>query len=123
MIKCVIYDDEDENFYLLCNKKEETLGFFLIKFSKSDPKDFLFVTMVRHNLDIGNVNMFISRGKSDGKVFKELIIGYKMIFINTYTVLSIDISDIEQTKEGIILHKHESFQLWEAEVSGHLLKH
>lgn len=42
--------------------------------------------MVRHNLDIGNVNMFISRGKSDGKVFKELIIGYKMIFINTYTV-------------------------------------
>ena len=85
-IKCVIYDEESENFYLMCNKKEETLGFFLIKFSRSDPKNFLFITMVRHNLDIDNVNMFISRGKRNGEIFKELIIGYKTIFINIYTV-------------------------------------
>jgi hypothetical protein len=79
--------------------------------------------MVRHNLEIDNVNMFISRGKKNGETFKELIVCFKTIYINTYTVVSYDISDIENTKEAVILHKHEAFQLWEAEVCGHLLKH
>jgi hypothetical protein len=65
--------------------------------------------MIRHNLEIDNVNMFISRGKIKGEIFKELIIAYKTIFINTYTVLSYDISDIETTMEAVILHKHEAF--------------
>jgi len=31
-IKEIIYDNEDEDFYLLCNQKNGVIGFFLIKF-------------------------------------------------------------------------------------------
>ena len=43
--------------------------------------------MWKHNLDIDNANMYISKGNNENKQYRELIIGYKTIFINTYTVV------------------------------------
>lgn len=72
--------------------------------------------MWKHNLDIDNANMYISKGNNESKQYRELIIGYKTIFINTYTVVCKDLSDIEN--EAAVLYKHEAFQLWESTASG-----
>ena len=109
-IQSLCYDSEDEKFYVLANKKDETIGFYLIQFSKDDPNDFYFLNMVRHNLDIDNVNMSVCRGHSCNHSFKELIVSYKTIYINTFTVVTIDISDMsKENHTAQILNKHESF--------------
>ena len=63
-IKSVIYDLEDREFYFLCNEKNGNIGFFLIKFAWDDPKNFVFLTMWRHNLNVGDANMYLSRGSN-----------------------------------------------------------
>lgn len=32
-IRYVLYDEEDKQFYVLCNRKKGIIGFFLFKFS------------------------------------------------------------------------------------------
>ena len=110
-IKFILYDEEDKMFYVLCNRKAGVIGFFLFKFSEKDPNDYKYLTMWRHQLDIDDANMSISRGSDsrsgeDG-AFKELIISYKTIYINTFTVVIKDLSD---NSDNIgILAKHEAF--------------
>ena len=48
-----------------------------------------------------------------------MIVSYKTIYINTFTILVLDIT-LETTKT--LLFRHESFQLWESEVFGILLE-
>ena len=38
-INLVVYDNEDEVFYILANKFEERLGFFVIKIGEHNPFD------------------------------------------------------------------------------------
>jgi hypothetical protein len=121
-IKAIIYDPEDSDFYFLANERNGVMGFFLIKFKWNDPSDYVFITMWRHNLNIGDANVFISRGtNSSGQPFKELVLGCKAISINTYTTMVIDLSQKDITKGRQTLQKHEAFQLWESNVSGLLL--
>lgn len=110
-IKDILYDEEDKMFYVLCNRKAGVIGFFLFQFSQDDPNVYTYLTMWRHQLDIDDANMAISRGsdKRSGEdgAFKELIISYKTIFINTFTVVIKDLSD---NRDNIgILAKHEAF--------------
>lgn len=91
-IKSVIYDIEDQEFYFLCNEKNGVIGFFLIKFNWDNPRKFVFITMWRHNLNVGDANMYISRGTNDMGPYKELICGFKTISINTYSTMVIDLS-------------------------------
>lgn len=42
-IKSVIYDQEEKFYYVLSNKFEEKLGFFVIKVSEKDPSDKRFL--------------------------------------------------------------------------------
>ena len=51
-----------------------------------------YITMWRHQLEIGDANMQISRGNLERGLFKELIIGYKTIGINTYNTVVLDLS-------------------------------
>ena len=77
--------------------------------------------MWKHRLDIDNANLFILRGKDPitGKYFKELVVSYKTIYINTYMVCVQDISGPDKLRAT--LYKHESFQLWESKISGLML--
>ena len=88
-IKDITFDDEDREFYFLSNKKDAQIGFFLVKFEADDPSKFTDLTMWRHRLDIDNCNLFILRGHDPvtGKFYKELIISYKTILINTFNVV------------------------------------
>lgn len=88
-IRCIVYDSEEDVFYLLANRFREGIGFFLIRFDAQDPAKYNFLTTWKQNLDVDNVNMNLSRGvEKNGTPFKELIISYKTIFINTYTVVT-----------------------------------
>ena len=55
-------DPEENKFYFLSNKRHGELGFYLIKFDAKNPKNFKFLTSWRHNLDIGDANIFILQG-------------------------------------------------------------
>ena len=80
-----------QEFYFLCNKRRGLIGFYIIKFSEADPKNYEFLTMWAHKLDIENANMYILRGQENGTAYKELIVGYKTIYINTYTLWATDL--------------------------------
>lgn len=68
------------------------IGFFLYKVAEDNPKNFTILTSWRHNLEIGDACIFISRGVSKkDEPFKELICGYKTIFINTYNTVVLDL--------------------------------
>ena len=115
-IKEIIHDQEDGFFYVLANKYDEKLGFFLIRMNDSDTNDFKFLTKYKNKLDIGDATVSVLRDREKG--YKELVISYKTIYINTYNVHVMDI-----TQEGQpTLYKHESFQLWESESKGLLLQ-
>jgi hypothetical protein len=68
-------------------------------------------------LNIGDANMQIMRGQDEKRVYKELVISYKTIYINTFNVV---ISDLSAETNNVLL-KHEAFQLWESSVSSILL--
>lgn len=116
VIKEIIYDSEDHHYYILSNKFEEKLGFYVVRINEQDPYQIKYLIKWKNKLDIGDTNIFLLRSLDKG--LKELIISYKTIFINTYNVICMDISvDDEQT----VIFRHESFQLWESESMGILL--
>ena len=56
-----------------------------------------------NKLDIGDANIVINRRDEDSK---ELVLSYKTIYINTFTIMVLDIET--ETKRGLIF-RHESF--------------
>ena len=70
----------------------------------------------KNKLEISDADIAVL--KNPDKNYKELIISYKTIFINTYTVRVIDIS----SEDPWPLYSHESFQLWESQVTGFFLE-
>ena len=69
----------------------------------------------KNKLDISDANVCVMRHNE--KNYKELIVSYKTIHINTYSVKVIDISGNDYKT----LFRHESFQLWESNVEGFYL--
>ena len=62
-IKQIVYDYEEKNFYFLCNKKKELVGFFLFKFRESNPLNFEEVTVWNSKLEIDDVSITVMRGQ------------------------------------------------------------
>jgi len=59
----LIYDSEEEQYYICANKFEEKLGFFIIKISERDPNKFSFLIKWKNKLNIGDPNMYILKNK------------------------------------------------------------
>lgn len=89
-IKEIIYDHEEGFFYLLANKYQEKLGFFVLKINKDVPQinKKSFLIKQKNKMDIGDANMFVLRNKRKG--IKEVIISYKTIYINTFNITCMD---------------------------------
>jgi len=84
----MISDDEDKEFYLLCNKYYGRLGFYLIRFEMANPEKFIYLTMWCHKLEIDNASVNLLRGRDNMTGdYKELVLAYKTCNINTYTVI------------------------------------
>jgi hypothetical protein len=60
-MKEIIYDHEDAVFYILANKYQEKLGFFIIRMNETDPEKHAFLTKWKNKLDIGDANIFVLR--------------------------------------------------------------
>ena len=56
-----MFDEENNEFYLVSNKRNDILGFYLIKFDENEPSNYKFLTTWEQRLDIGNVNLNILR--------------------------------------------------------------
>lgn len=82
-IKEIIHDHEEGAFYILANKYHEKLGLFLIKFDEHKPMNHKFILKWKNKLDIADADVNIIR---EGGIFKELVVSFKTIFMNTYCV-------------------------------------
>ena len=100
----MIYEPDEGVFYMLCNKCNEKLGLFLIQFQEKDPKNYKFFLKYQNKLDIANADIAIINNKEKG--IKELLISYKTIYVNTYTLQVVDIS-LPNTE--ITIFKSEKF--------------
>ena len=69
------------------------------------------------------VSLTIIKGEDDitKQEYKEIIIGYKTIYINTFCVEVNDISGVKDNSKTITSMNHESFQLWESDVYGFMI--
>ena len=105
-IKQIIYDHEDGVFYVLSNKFEEKLGFFVLKISENDPYNSRFMIKWKNKLDIGDASIYVLRNDTNRGFIKEIIISFKTIFINTYNIVVMDITS--ETERNLIF-RHESF--------------
>ena len=76
---------------------------FLIKFSESTPSEHKFIHKWKNKLDISDADVAIVRNTK--KKYKELVVSFKTIYMNTYNVQVIDISSDEEK----MLFRHESF--------------
>lgn len=115
-VKEIIYDIEAQMFYLLANKYKGKLGVFLIKFEEEDPLKYNFFLKYKNKLDIADADIAVMRNEK--KRLKELVVSYKSININTYNVYVVDISGNDPWP----LFRHESFQLWESQISAFYLE-
>lgn len=111
-IKEIMYDPEEKFFYLLANKYDEKLGLFILRFNEKNPNISHFFFKWKNKLDIADANITVVH--NEVKKYKELVVSYKTIFINTYNVIVVDISSSVQWTQ----FRHESFQLWESQITG-----
>jgi hypothetical protein len=107
-IKEIIHDHEDRVFYLLANKYLGKLGLFLIVFDEFNPPKHKFFLKYKNKLDIADADVFVVRNQA--QKYKELLVSYKSISVNTYTLMVCDISTDTQWTQ----FRHETFQLWES---------
>lgn len=70
--------------YLLANKYQDRLGVFLIRFSELDPGNYNFFLKFKNKLDIADADIAVLRCKDS--MLKELVVSYKTIHSNVYTV-------------------------------------
>lgn len=86
-----MFDIEENSIYILSNKQDEKLGFFVLKIDldDKDPTNGKFLIKWKKKLDIGDANFFILRNPT--LKFKEIVISYKTIYVNVYNILVLDL--------------------------------
>ena len=89
LIKNIKFESETREFYILCNREGTELGVYVIKFNEKDIYKSKFIIKFQNKLDIGDVEMFINYRTGNSR---EMIVGYKTIFINIYTIMVMDIT-------------------------------
>ena len=87
-IKEIKYDSELNSFFMLSNKYQQLLGFYVQKIDADRPEKNNFLIKWKNKLDIGDTNIFILRNKEHG--YREICISYKTIYINTYNIMVMD---------------------------------
>ena len=95
---------DSENFYVLANKKEGMLGYYLfnVNINKPHSKSQYYINWT-NKLDIGDCDMHLLVNKKGQFIKKSIVISYKCIGINTFNVFVIDL------KTKLIKYWHESY--------------
>ena len=113
-IKQVLFEETEKVFYMVANKYKEKLGFFILKIDEMNPEKGEFIIRELKGLEIDDVDLVVINKEG----LKELVIGYKMIYMNVYNLISFDISGVKKN----MMFRHESMQLWESKCMGFVLK-
>lgn len=116
-LKSVIYDLELGLFYILANKFKECVGVYVVMLDANNPSDFELIYRKTTMLDIDDCSLVIL--KSQQRQTKELMLAYKTVFVNTYSVILLDIS--RYTKMNMLIH-FESFHLFELNICATILE-
>jgi hypothetical protein len=120
MIREITYDQTSKEFYVLCNNHQEKLGVYILCFQENSLKKKRFLMKDSNKLDIGDAHIVINRVADNDNIHRrELVLSFKTIYINTFTIMCLDIN--EDVKRSLIF-KHESFQLWESQIQGIMLE-
>lgn len=83
---------DEKNFYILANKKDAKLGYFLLSIQIDNPEeDCEYLIRWSNKLDIGNCDMHILNENINGEQRKSVVVSYKSIGINTFNVFVIDL--------------------------------
>lgn len=128
-VKNVIYYEKTKTFYVMSNRRHGMLGMYLCRIldsvSSRDPPitssnfNETFILNQGNKLDIGQVDMYIYEDELTNS--PQLILAYKTIYVNTYTVNVIDIDTKDDDgAEASMLFRHESFCLWETNIMSFL---
>ena len=62
LLRGIFYDEEDESFYIVANKKNNKLGFFLTSYKAHAPKDYKDFIVLNNKLKIDDVTVKVVRG-------------------------------------------------------------
>jgi hypothetical protein len=115
-IKSLLY--MDKKFYVLANKYQRKLGYFLleldIRLADAGPEKVRYVIKWENKLEIDDARLYSIQSKTAGESSRDLVVSYKSIHVNSYTVLIINIDS------GRIKYRHDNYQLWESPVLGFL---
>ena len=106
----------ETHFFVVANKRDRMLGFYMFQIEIENPKKQVEYFMGWMNkTDINDVDVCFMDERVNGRVEKSIVVSFKMIGINTYNVFVLDL----ETRH--IRYRHESFQLWESPIKGHLM--
>ena len=125
-IKEIGHDCEEKCFYILANRHNDRYGIFLIRFKEDEPQNYSFIMKIGNSLEIEDCDIQIftshqSHSEDDGghgKSLKELIVSYKSIYVNNFTIFVMDMT----TSEHLTIFKHISPQQWESKIYGMFLR-
>lgn len=108
---------DDDHFYVLANKKEGRLGYYLLQIEVESPDtEAVYLINWNNKLDIGNCDIQVMHETLKcGEKQEYIVVSYKCIGINTFNVFVIDLGT------RLIKYWHEGYQLWESPVKGFLL--
>lgn len=113
-IKNILY--RNKKFYVLANKFMRKLGYFLLELDLmlDKMKKPRYVIKWENKLEIDDASLNFFQYDENDVESETLVVSYKSIHINLYTVLLINV------KTSRIIFKHDNYQLWESEVIGFL---
>lgn len=98
-------ENHQNQFYILANKCQGTLGFYLLQLNEKKPEDNAkFIYQDVSKLEIGDAKIFFHNDKEDNPM---IIVSFKTIYLNSFNLIVIDL------KKGKVNYRYESYHLWE----------
>ena len=92
-IKEIQIDKQDKIVYMIANRHKDDLGIFIVQFMEDDPfvnDTTVFLVKWKTRLVIGDVALHILR--DEARNYKEIVISYKTIYINVYSIIVLDLN-------------------------------
>jgi len=90
-VQCIL--STPEKFYVLSNKKEQKLGYYLIAMDINDPGDsHQYLINWTNKLDIASSDMYHMVEHQHGERKESLVVSYKSVGINTFNVFVFDLA-------------------------------
>ena len=88
-IRSIVYIKK--SYYLLANKFQKLLGYYLIQIKENDPcnNEPTYLINWKSRLDISDANLYLL--DNPNTTGQELVVCYKSIYINTYNILLISL--------------------------------